>query len=227
MKNSAVVFSISVAVIITLFLVFSIFGILYFYWGDIAAVKDSLSTIAGFFGGFATLGAAVIAAYLFNDWKDEYNHNLNSNILLDFLKQLDILEEHAQSLLTTLMTSSQKELDYVDEIVPSMHRNEFLMVIKTFSQDYDKSQFNKWSLGNKYYILGGDYYVKSIGFIVCFLNEAFIELDEIKLLDENISLISNELIQHHIDSAISELRESVDLLNKAYSTALSDLKPSK
>lgn len=97
MKNSAVAFSIFVAVIITLFLVFSIFGILYFYWGDATAVKDSLSTIAGFFGGFATLGAAVIAAYLFNDWREQERITFIRNIA-----------HETASLITQLMLSMQQ-----------------------------------------------------------------------------------------------------------------------
>lgn len=97
MKNSAFAFSIFVAVIITLFLVFSIFGILYFYWGDVTAVKDSLSTIAGFFGGFATLGAAVIAAYLFNDWKDEQLGVTRSQISKEVLEILVKLTADAES----------------------------------------------------------------------------------------------------------------------------------
>lgn len=88
MKNSAVVFSIFVAVIIALFLVFSIFGILYFYWGDATAVKDSLSTIGGFFGGFATLGAAIVAAHLFSDWRDEKNYDLENSLLTSILIDL-------------------------------------------------------------------------------------------------------------------------------------------
>jgi len=96
-KNSAVAFSIFVAVIITLFLVFSIFGILYFYWGDATAVKDSLSTIAGFFGGFATLGAAVIAAYLFNDWREQERITFIRNIA-----------HETASLITQLMLSMQQ-----------------------------------------------------------------------------------------------------------------------
>lgn len=97
MKNSAVVFSIFVAVIIALFLVFSIFGILYFYWGDATAVKDSLATIAGFFGGFATLGAAVIAAYLFNDWKEQERVTFIRNIA-----------HETANLITQLMLSMQQ-----------------------------------------------------------------------------------------------------------------------
>lgn len=71
-RFNAVGFSIGVVVVITTIFIFAIFGILYFYWGDETAVKDSLSTAASFFGGFATLGAAIVAAYLYTDWKEPH-----------------------------------------------------------------------------------------------------------------------------------------------------------
>ncbi|MFW1946773.1 hypothetical protein ACG907_02525 [Acinetobacter bereziniae] len=44
--------------------------ILFFYLDSANGIKDAWSTIAGFFGGFATLTAAYIASKLFNDWRD-------------------------------------------------------------------------------------------------------------------------------------------------------------
>lgn len=96
MKSNAVAFSVFVAVIISVFLVFSIFGILYFYWGDVSAVKDSFSTVAGFFGGFATLGAAVIAGYLFNGWKDQHNKNIDAQMCM---KTFDLFQSFEFELL--------------------------------------------------------------------------------------------------------------------------------
>lgn len=74
MSKNVVVFSITIASIIFAFFIFSITAILYFYWGDTNAVKDSLSTISGIFGGLTTLAAAIVAAHLFNDWKEQQKH---------------------------------------------------------------------------------------------------------------------------------------------------------
>ncbi|WP_461196611.1 hypothetical protein [Acinetobacter pittii] len=71
MNKSAFSLSIMIIGIILIFLLFSIFGILYFYWGNAKAVQDSLSTTGSIFGALATLGAAAIAAYLFNDWREQ------------------------------------------------------------------------------------------------------------------------------------------------------------
>lgn len=73
MNKSVLTISIIIIGIIILFILFSILGILYFYWGDQKAVQDSLSTTGSIFSAVATLGAAGVAAYLFNDWKDQKN----------------------------------------------------------------------------------------------------------------------------------------------------------
>ncbi|MDV7585630.1 hypothetical protein [Acinetobacter baumannii] len=70
MNKNAFSISIFVIGIILVFLIFSIFGILYFYWGSIKAIQDAISTTVSVFGVIGTLGSASIAAYLFNDWRD-------------------------------------------------------------------------------------------------------------------------------------------------------------
>lgn len=71
MNQSA--FSVSI-MFIGLILIILLFSILYFFWGNVKAVQDSLSTTGSIFSAIATLGAAAIAAYLFNDWKDQQEH---------------------------------------------------------------------------------------------------------------------------------------------------------
>ncbi|MDC4797888.1 hypothetical protein NQ843_18870, partial [Acinetobacter baumannii] len=68
MNKSAFSISIMIIGLILVFLIFSIFGILYFYWGDAKAVQDGLSTTGSIFGAIATLGAAYVAVHLYNDW---------------------------------------------------------------------------------------------------------------------------------------------------------------
>lgn len=38
--------------------------------------KDALGFASNLFGGLATLGAAIIAAYLFNDWREQHNKQI-------------------------------------------------------------------------------------------------------------------------------------------------------
>ncbi|MGE8607756.1 MAG: hypothetical protein ACN6OA_04090 [Acinetobacter baumannii] len=98
MNKNVVVFSCSVAALILTILLFCILGILFFYWGDYAAVKDSLSTIGGIFGGITTIGAAVIAAYLFNDWKIQHNKSIEVQLSLLMIEKFEIFDEQITSL---------------------------------------------------------------------------------------------------------------------------------
>lgn len=83
MNKNVIVFSIAVVSIITFFLIFSIFWILFFSWGDVNSAKDSLSIVSGIFGGVTTLSAAVIAAYLFNDWKEQKKYEIVSTLAIE------------------------------------------------------------------------------------------------------------------------------------------------
>ena len=97
-NNSVIIFSLTVTAIIAICLFITVFAILYFYWGDETAIKDALSTTGAFFGGFATLGTAVVASYLFYGWKEQHNKTviadvakqilINVNDDLDYLTQL-------------------------------------------------------------------------------------------------------------------------------------------
>lgn len=80
MNRSAIVFSVITAIIITSILVFSIIGITLYSWNDVSTFKDSMSILSGFFGGLTTLGAAIIAAYLFNDWRIQENETFKRNL---------------------------------------------------------------------------------------------------------------------------------------------------
>lgn len=90
-KFSAVGFSVGVVIAIATFFLFAIGGILYFYWGNASAVKDALSTTSSFFGGFATLGAAIIAAYLVADWKSQIKYNAQLEQIINIIDELSRL----------------------------------------------------------------------------------------------------------------------------------------
>ena len=71
-KIKPLVFSVFGAIIISILFLMICSWIFYTYAASPVAAKDALSTTAGFFvGGVATLWAACIAAYLFNDWQSQ------------------------------------------------------------------------------------------------------------------------------------------------------------
>ncbi|WP_394671500.1 hypothetical protein [uncultured Acinetobacter sp.] len=84
MNRSAIIFSTFVAIIIISILIISTVAMILFYWGDVNAFKDSMNIIVGIFGGLTTLGAAIIAAYLFNDWREQKNYDLQKEYVEKF-----------------------------------------------------------------------------------------------------------------------------------------------
>lgn len=53
------------------------------------AMSDALSTTGSYFGAVTTLGTAVIAAYLFNDWKEQHNKNIDSQFCMKIYDFID------------------------------------------------------------------------------------------------------------------------------------------
>ncbi|MGA6135867.1 hypothetical protein ACPER7_06115 [Acinetobacter dispersus] len=119
MKKSVVVFSIVVIAIISLFLLFCILGIILYYWGESSAAKDALSIVSGLFGGITTLGAAIIAAYLFNDWKEQQRHQNSldfAKVALDSYKAFDRSFDALVDSLATLLACLENDSSYtIDE----------------------------------------------------------------------------------------------------------------
>lgn len=93
MKKYPVAFSISVSVILSVLTGGVILYFIFKNWGDVTAVKDSLSIISGIFGGLATLGAAVIAANLFNDWRDQHNKSVKNQFSIETYNKFSEFEQ--------------------------------------------------------------------------------------------------------------------------------------
>ena len=119
MNKSALAISIMIIGLILIFLLFSIFGILYFYWVNVKAVQDSLSTTGSIFSAIATLGAASVAAYLFNDWKKQqrYQNSIEfGKIALDSFKKYDNSFDNLVDKLIIECSSLETESSYfIDE----------------------------------------------------------------------------------------------------------------
>lgn len=117
MNKNVVAFSISVSIILLAILIWSVLGILFKYWGDVTATKDSLSTISGIFGGLTTLGAAIVAAHLYTDWKEQLTSTVQQeqakSIQLAVNKILITLDEYGTFIL--IHGGMGHEPEYIDE----------------------------------------------------------------------------------------------------------------
>ena len=78
-------FSFFVSLIISFAFLLITFWIFYKYSWSAEAAKDALNTTGSYFGAAATLGAAVIAAYLFNDWRDSADYSTKKEQIVSVL----------------------------------------------------------------------------------------------------------------------------------------------
>lgn len=51
--------------------------------------KDALNFSGGLFSGCTTFGAAIIAAHLFNDWRDQHNKTVDKEIIFGVISRLN------------------------------------------------------------------------------------------------------------------------------------------
>lgn len=118
MTKKNMTYSITVLATILAILIMAIFAIFFKYWGNVTAIKDSLTILSSFFGGFATLGAALIAAYLFNDWKEQHNKQVTNILALQAYDEFSNFEKNTLEFATyisdleILIGSYESELDY-------------------------------------------------------------------------------------------------------------------
>lgn len=93
-KIKPITFSFIVSFGISFIFLLITFWIFYKYSWSVEAAKDALSTTGSYFGAIATLGAACIAAYLFNDWRAEKNFDLENHYLTNII--LGLRDIHAE-----------------------------------------------------------------------------------------------------------------------------------
>lgn len=227
MNKSAISISIFIIGLILLLLLICIFGILYFYWGNSKAIQDSLSTTGSIFGAIATLGAAGIAAYLFNDWREEHNHNLKSNILLEYLNRLDILEEVSTRYLRTIKYHSKHYSSHNNLLFSSGTEVEvFIEAVEYYHEQYYGGGFSSWTNANKFSLLDDLDFKKIYLSINGSLNKSFEVQYKLKTLlnSKDFESISEADIQKEIDLAIEEVIKALDQIVKIRSKAISEIK---
>ncbi|EXI35148.1 hypothetical protein ACT4ZA_11230 [Acinetobacter baumannii] len=227
MNKSVISISIFIIGLILLLLLICIFGILYFYWGNSKAIQDSLSTTGSIFGAIATLGAAGIAAYLFNDWREEHNHNLKSSILLEYLNRLDILEEVSTRYLDTLKYHSKYYSSHNNSFFASGTEVEvFIEVIEYYHEQYYEGGFASWTNANKFSLLDDLDFKKVYLSINASLNKGFEVQYKLRSLlkSKNFESISEADIQKEIDLAIEEVIKVLDQIEQIRSKAISEIK---
>ncbi|WP_288384695.1 hypothetical protein [uncultured Acinetobacter sp.] len=93
-KIKPISFSFIISLAISFLFLLITFWIFYQYSWSAAAAKDALSTTGSYFGAVATLGASVVAAYLFNDWREQKVFDLKIEVINEILTMIDHLEKN-------------------------------------------------------------------------------------------------------------------------------------
>lgn len=93
-----------------------IFFVVVFIWFGCAGIKDhlkeTLTLTISFFGGLATLSAACVAIYLFNDWRDQHNAGIKK-ALID--KTLDVCDLYEAKIFQSIEDISKAKAGYIRE----------------------------------------------------------------------------------------------------------------
>lgn len=90
-------------------------------------IRDITSNTLSFFSAIATIIAGIIAAYLFNDWKEQHNKQLFSN--------------HAINV-ATLLCNERRMLDGINFWIPTTKPNDAIKFQKLINNVFDTLESN-------------------------------------------------------------------------------------
>lgn len=131
--------SMIVATTISILFLAIIFWIFFQYSGSASSGKDTLNTLGSYFGGITTLGAAIVAGYLFNDWRDNENFKRTQYLYDNCLQVAYDSTEHIDVLLHLLLqpknsVNNQK----ISETISTLLDSTFVLISKV-GMDYNES----------------------------------------------------------------------------------------
>ena len=200
---------------------------LYLYNKIDSPLKETWTLTISMFSTLATIGAAIIAASLFSNWRDEHNHNLKSSILLEYLNRLDILEEVSTRYLETLKYHSKYYSSHNNSFFASGTEVEvFIEVIEYYHKQYYEGGFASWTNANKFSLLDDLDFKRVYLSINGSLNKGFEVQYKLKSLlkSKNFESISEADIQKEIDLAIEEVIKVLDQIEQIRYKAISEIK---
>lgn len=158
LKNlKPITFSFVVSLAISFIFLMATFYILAF--SDPNAMKDALSTTGSYFGAASTLGAAVIAAYLFNDWREQHNKIVESEYLREALvciRDIEIIEKRIRVALkqtTSVLGINYNMLQNIDYASLLNNCRKVVQLLEEYSKltgdkemEFKAAYFNEFSL---------------------------------------------------------------------------------
>lgn len=159
-KETTIAINTIATLAVATFVVMGATFILFYYLDSATGIKDAWSTIAGFFGGFATLTAAYIASRLFNDWKEQHNLQI---IALEAKNAFHLFHKQADQIFEFISTI--EDIEKNESEVKLSERSIAIDFQNTILEAYniDKVTMGSfWYLtkGRKIYDLSIEYYIE-------------------------------------------------------------------
>lgn len=162
---------------------YSLFWVLYFHAGSPNAVSSALNTLGGYFGGIATLWAAIIATFLFNDWRDQHNKQVLAYDAKDVFELFYIQRDCIYSLkleIENILNNKAKRS--WNKIATDYERN----IVSLYLADKDKmSAFCYLSEDRIINSLTRDYYFELESILTALQKQADIPFSSTAYLDKN------------------------------------------
>lgn len=201
-KHLPFIVSLSIAISISILFVAIIFWTFFYYSESAAAGKDALSTVGNYFGGITTLSAAIVAGYLFNDWRDNENFK-RTQILYDSCIQVAYDSTTSMENILNLLQKRPLHMyqKQIDDLVLSIINSTFDLIAKV-GMDYNESIKNDKKLDELTEIViiinkrFRDYKDNTIGLSFTSL-DAF--SDEINVTLDRISRVCLKKYDHYFD----------------------------
>lgn len=141
-----IAFSFMVSLAIAFVFLMATFYILAYSGPD--AMSDALGTTGSYFGATATLGASIIAAYLFNDWRDVQsgaNRSEHARVILRDLFHLQVVLDHYLNEVYTIATHYNPNKISTYQELKEEFNNKYSEIYTEFSinSSYYESVYNE------------------------------------------------------------------------------------
>ncbi|MBB6363523.1 hypothetical protein [Acinetobacter lwoffii] len=101
------------------------------------AAREAINVLGSYFGGVATLWAAVVAAYLFTDWKEQHNKSIISN---DAKTAFHLI--HNERNLIHDIKFYLAEIENIDEYNLYDYRDRLQSHFNNLIKNYNKNRYN-------------------------------------------------------------------------------------
>ncbi|WP_288421043.1 hypothetical protein [uncultured Acinetobacter sp.] len=225
MKKETKIFLIYTCVYIISISILVFFSTLWLYsYNNINdALKESWTIAFSCISALTTIGAAIIAAYLFNDWRDQHNKQVQNSLALQVFSAFSIFEKNLRefSLYLSHLENLRSSYDNYEMTWDLINRNEEIIYIRNIQSKKDEMDLNFYALIDQlrnFYVFSNDlkqyeesynrYYDKFI-----YINRSSLPIHTLidQLVDYNTKYIGYTDLKNMIDSL--EIKKIITNLN--------------